>query len=168
MDVMALRRGLLMMITGGEVEDMKKTQIINNSSGNVCFTDVLDACEALNYTLTYKDCILFFRAKGANANSSPPNSYTYNNHTILIKDWAVWDVSNNRCMYQSGAKSPDSFNTYRLLETNNAIQNSGSIINANRNIVNTYASAFQAMGGSGTSVILMEIPVDWSDFLSTL
>ncbi len=155
-------------VSGGGGDEVIVTPVISNSSGNVCLNDVLEALENAGYTLTYTDCILKFRAKGANANSSSPNNYTYNNHTFLVKDGAIWNVAYNRCAYKSGVVAPDTFTNQQAFETNNAIQNSGNIVDANHKIVNTYASNFQGIGGTGTTVTLMEIPVDWSNFFTTI
>lgn len=153
---------------GGGGNEVIKTTIISNSSGDVSFDSVLEACESMGYTLTYKDCILKFRAKGPNAASDPISSNAFNNQTLLVKDWVIWNVQYNRSRYTSATTPPDGFVGNALIETNNPIQNSGSLIDANHKIVNTYESGFESIGGSGTTVTLFEIPVDWSDFISTL
>lgn len=147
-----------------------RTVVINNSAGNVSLDTVLQACEDAGYTLTHDNCILWFRSKGTNAHSSPPNNYTYNNHMFVVKDGAIWNVVYNSCLYTSGAKSPDEgfpLNA-NFIRTNNAIGDSGGIVDANKKIVNTYATPFQGIGGAGTTVTLYEIPVTWSDFLTTI
>lgn len=131
---------------------------------------MLKACEDAGYTLTHDNCILWFRSKGTNAHSSPPNNYTYNNHMFVVKDGAIWSATYNNCLYTSGAKSPDEVAplTANFIKTNNPIANSGGIVDANKKIVNTYATPFQGIGGAGTTVTLYEIPVTWSDFLTTI
>ena len=153
---------LTVNVSGGG-DTVIETVVISSATSSICFNDVLQALEDTNYTLTYKDCLLVFRASGTAVPTTLPLNYTYNNQQILVKDWVVWNVNYNRCGYQSGAKTPDSSNPFSV---NNALQNSGNIVDANHKIDNTYASAFQAIGGVGTKVVMFEIPMDWSVFFS--
>lgn len=153
-------------VSASSSNEVIRTVVINNSAGDVTFDSVLQALEDANYTLTYTDCILKFRAKGANPCSNPPSQYAFNNHTIPVKNGAVWNVTDNRCAYQASSNAPDSFTGIKILETNNALSNSGNIIDSDHKIVNTYASAFQGIGGSGTTVTLYEIPINWNDFFT--
>lgn len=150
-------------VSGGG-DTVIETVVISSATSSICFNDVLQTLEDANYTLTYKDCLLVFRASGTAVPTILPSNYTYNNQQILVKDWLVWNVNYNRCNYQSGAKTPDSCNPFM---NNNALQNSGNVVDANHKIDNTYASAFQAIGGVGTKVVMFEIPIDWSVFFST-
>lgn len=157
-------------VSGGGGDGVITTVVLENSSGDIGFGDVLEACENLDYEISYPNSILFFRAKGTNAYSGT-TSYTYNNFKIIVKNWVVWNKDYCRNRYKNGKVAPDSFGGtggIELYESNNPLNGSGiaNIIDANRKIKKTYTG--NAIGGEGTTVTLYEIPVDWSDFSTTL
>ena len=124
---------------GGGGNEVIQTTAINNSVGNVTFDMVLQALEDMNYTLTYTDCILKFRAKGPNANSSPPSNYAFNNHTVLVKNGVLWNKNYNRNRYAAAATTPDGFSGIAAYETNNPFADSEGMIDANHKIVNKFS-----------------------------
>lgn len=156
--------------SGGGSDSVIVTAVLENSAGDVNFGDVLTACKNANYEISYPESILFFRAKGTNAYEGT-TSNTFNNFYVLVKNWLVWNKDYCRCRYTGGKVAPDSFGGnggVALYESNNALNGAGmaNIIDANHKIDNTYSG--NAIGGAGTTVTLYEIPVNWSDFSTTL
>lgn len=150
---------------GGGGDVVKRTVLIDHSAGDVTFGDVLQAAEDIGYELSYPDCFLFFKAKGKNAYSSTV-SETHNNFWVKVANWKFGNSSAYaRNRYQSGSKSPDSFTTsdvrYQGWESNNPFS-PNNMIDDNHKIVAGFTGS--PIGGTGTTVTMYEIPMNWGDF----
>ena len=135
--------------SGGGAE-AKMTTLLSSSAGNVKFTDVCDG----TYELAHTDGFLYIRASGSTAPST--GSYTLNNYIIPYKNKAeITTTGYRRYYYKSGKVAPDTIVPFDINSNLSGTYVVDGKLQATGN-VSSY------MGGTGTKITVIDIPVDWS------
>lgn len=126
--------------------------VVESSAGNVSVFEAMDG----SYSLAHTNGLILIRAKGSTAPTS--GSYTFNNYFLPYKNKATISTSHNRNCNANGKVAPNSFNEFTFNNPFNydVIQNG--------KLQFTPSSITNFMGGAGTTITLLDIPVDWSVF----
>lgn len=123
---------------------------ILTSTGDI---KVQDALAQAQYQMHYSDVLVAIRANGSTAPSS--GSYTLNNFWYAFENGVRKAGMHN---FKSGKVIPDSIGMFSTYETDN----NASIVNG---VLTSSSTSSSCMGGSGTEIMILEIPFDYSEYM---